>query len=41
MQYEKPIMEIVKTLLNDVICMSPGGYGDNDDEIQKASEYDF
>ena len=30
MQYEKPIMTIVKDQLEDVVCMSNGGYGDDD-----------
>lgn len=30
MQYEKPIMTIVKEQLDDVVCMSDGGYSDND-----------
>lgn len=31
MQYEKPILKIVKEQLDDVVCMSDGEYSDNDD----------
>lgn len=41
MQYEEPIIKIVKDQLDDVICMSPGGYGDDDGGVQTASEDDF
>jgi len=30
MQYEKPIIMIVKDQLEDVICASDGGYSDDD-----------
>ena len=30
MQYEKPIMEILKIQTIDIVCVSDGGYDDDD-----------
>ena len=38
MQYEKPIMTIVKFQLEDVVCMSNEGWNDEDGGFQEVDQ---
>lgn len=33
MQYEKPIVEILNIQMSDIVCISDGGYDDDDGDF--------
>ena len=41
MQYEKTIMELLTIQMNDIVCVSDGGFGDNDDDFARANQEDY